>query len=436
MLGVLTNRTYRHLFAAQAIALVGTGLTTVALGLLAYRLAGADAGAVLATALAIKMVAYILLAPLATVLTARLPRRVFLVTTDLLRATVALVLPFVTEVWQIHALVVVLQAASAAFTPVFQATIPVVLPEEADYTRALSLSRLAYELESLLSPALAAALLLLLSPTGLFWGTAVGFLASAALVLGVALPSNPLRGKQPVTTGLRRYLATPRLRALLGLNLTAAAAGAMVLVNTVVVVREDGGTDLTVALTLGTCGAGSVLAAVLLPHWLTRFGDRRLMFLGGLLVSTTLAATALGLLASGRWPVVLIAWALLGIGTAVLQTPTGRLIRRSGPAGDWPVLFAAQFTLSHTAWLLAYLVAGVVGTTAGQPAAALALAALATAGLLWSHRVWASHEDAMPHLHRDLPADDPHLHDAIPVQGGYRHSHPVLIDHNHPRWPG
>ena len=45
MLAILANRTYRHLFLAQVIALVGTGLATVALGLLAYDLAGAEAGA-------------------------------------------------------------------------------------------------------------------------------------------------------------------------------------------------------------------------------------------------------------------------------------------------------------------------------------------------------------------------------------------------------
>jgi len=64
MLDVLANRTYRHLFAAQVIALAGTGLLTVALGLLAYELAGADAGVVLGTALAIKMVAYVGVAPI------------------------------------------------------------------------------------------------------------------------------------------------------------------------------------------------------------------------------------------------------------------------------------------------------------------------------------------------------------------------------------
>jgi hypothetical protein len=40
MLNILSNRTYRHLFMAQVIALIGTGLATVALGLLAYDLAG------------------------------------------------------------------------------------------------------------------------------------------------------------------------------------------------------------------------------------------------------------------------------------------------------------------------------------------------------------------------------------------------------------
>src|SRR5215213_3277010 len=190
MLKVLADRTYRHLFAAQVIALAGTGLLTVALGLLAYELAGADAGVVLGTALAIKMVAYVGVAPVVGAFANQLPRRAFLVSMDLVRAAIALLLPFITEVWQIYVLIFLLQSASAAFTPTFQATIPDVLPEERDYTRALSLSRLAYDLESLLSPALAAALLTLISFHWLFGGTVVGFLCSAALVLSVKVPQS------------------------------------------------------------------------------------------------------------------------------------------------------------------------------------------------------------------------------------------------------
>ena len=134
MFDVFANRTYRHLFLAQIVALIGTGLATVALGLLAYSLAGADAGAVLGTALAIKMIAYVGVSPVAAAFAERLPRRALLVSLDLVRAAVALFLPFITEIWQVYVLIFVLQSASAGFTPTFQATIPDVLPEERDYT--------------------------------------------------------------------------------------------------------------------------------------------------------------------------------------------------------------------------------------------------------------------------------------------------------------
>jgi len=202
MLSVLKNRTYRHLFLAQVIALVGTGLATVALGLLAFDLAGAQAGAVLGTALAIKMAAYIGVAPVAAAFAEHLPRKAMLVTLDLVRAAVALMLPFVTEIWQVYVLIAVLQSASACFTPLFQSTIPEILQEERDYTRALSLSRLAYDLESLLSPALAAALLTIISFHGLFAGTSVGFILSALLVA-----STTFRGAEVAALGQR---APPR----------------------------------------------------------------------------------------------------------------------------------------------------------------------------------------------------------------------------------
>ena len=75
MLGVLRNAIFAKLFTAQIVALLGTGLLTVALGLLAYDLAGARAGAVLGTALAIKMIAYVFLAPLASALVGGFSRK-------------------------------------------------------------------------------------------------------------------------------------------------------------------------------------------------------------------------------------------------------------------------------------------------------------------------------------------------------------------------
>ncbi|MBU8541813.1 MFS transporter [Falsiroseomonas tokyonensis] len=429
MLSPLANPTYARLFAAQILSLVGTGLLTVALGLLAFDLAGANAGAVLGTALAIKMIAYVGIAPVAAAFVHLVPRRTLLVVLDLVRALVALALPFVTEIWQIYLLIGLLQSGSAAFTPTFQATIPDVLPEEAEYTRSLSLSRLAYDMEALASPLLAAALLSAIGFHWLFAGTVLGFGASALLVLSVVLPT-----PQPVaaegawartTRGLRLYLATPRLRGLLALNLAVAAAGAMVIVNTVVLVRGNLGLGNTeVAWTLAAYGAGSILSALLVPRLVEQKGDRPVMLAGAALLVLGLAVAPA---AMGAWAPLLILWVLLGLGNGLVLTPSGRLLRRSAHAGDRPALFAAQFALSHGCWLLTYPLAGWLGATTGMLWAFAAMAVLAGAGVALAAAHWrAAEELPVEHIHVDLPADHPHL-----KGGARRHRHPPMVDALH-----
>jgi MFS family permease len=434
MLAVLKNRTYRHLFLAQVTALVGTGLATVALGLLAFELAGAEAGSVLGTALAIKMIAYVGVAPIASAFTERVPRRAMLVLLDLVRAAVALLLPFVTEVWQVYVVIFVLQSASAAFTPTFQATIPDVLLDEQDYTRALSISRLAYDLESVVSPMLAAALLTVISFHSLFAGTVVGFLASAALVLSVSLPSpkptKPRGVYDRTTRGIRIYLGTPRLKGLLAINLAVAAAGALVIVNTVVYVQATFGLDQRrTALALAAFGGGSMVAALALPGLLERINDRTAMLAGASLLATgTLTAAAL---VSYAW--LLPLWFMLGLGYSMAQTPSGRLLRRSTKPEDRPAVFAAQFALSHACWLITYPLAGWASAVLGLPATAILLAALAAAAIGISLAVWPTDDpEVVEHSHENLPLDHPHLAGA---RQGRRHAHAYVIDDMHLQWP-
>ena len=116
-MSVFAIRDFRQLFSAQIIALFGTGLATVALGLLAYDLAGRNAGAVLGAALTIKMVMYVVIAPLAAAYVDRLPRRMFLAALDAVRAAVVLALPFITEVWHIYVLIAVLQFGFGSIHP-------------------------------------------------------------------------------------------------------------------------------------------------------------------------------------------------------------------------------------------------------------------------------------------------------------------------------
>ena len=455
MTSPLRNRTYRRLFAAQVIALAGTGLATVALALLAYDLAGGQAGVVLGTALALKMVAYVGIAPIAGALAHRLPRRGLLIALDVGRAAIVACLPLVSELWQIYPLIFLLSACSAAFTPTFQATIPDILPEEAQYTRALSLSRLAYDLENLLSPTLAAIALSVISYDALFGANAVAFVVSALLILSIGLPSPKPREaglgfRHDMTFGLKAYLKTPRLRGLLALSMAAASAGAMVIVNTVVYVRDRlGGSEAETAVVLAAAGAGSMAVALMLPRLLDRRPERSVMALGGLILGLGLM---LGLSEPGLIALWLL-WLVLGAGTSLIQTPAGRLLRRSAHDSDRPGLYAAQFALSHLCWLIAYVLAGLVGAALGLSWAfgVLALIALASSGAALA--LWPAHDpgevhhihEALEHLHDHVhdahhqhahegwegpePHRHPHAHTAL------RHSHAYVIDLHHPVWP-
>ena len=444
MISVLANRTYRHLLGAQIIALIGTGLATVALGLLAFDIAGGNAGAVLGTALAIKMIAYIGVAPVVGAFADRLPRRAFLVAMDLVRAAVALSLPFVDQIWQIYVLIFVLQSASAAFTPTFQATIPDVLPDEADYTRALSLSRLAYDMESLVSPILAAALLSVISFHWLFAGTSIGFICSALLVVSVALPRSPAKPRAggiwtKTTRGLRIYLKTLRLKGLLALSLASAAASSMVIVNTVVIVRGAlGYGQREVALTLAAYGGGSMLAAFFIPRLLDKISDRTLMASAAAMLTVGLGAMAILTMLFGKsgayWPLLLVGWFVLGIAYSMSVTPSGRLLRRSANADDRPAVFAAQFALSHGCWLICYPLAGQIGAGVGQVAAFAVLALVAGIGTVAALWLWPSHDpELVAHSHDDLAPYHPHLREDH--VGGKTTSHAFVIDDIHPDWP-
>ena len=437
------------------VALAGTGLSTVALALLAFELAGGDAGLVLGTALALKMVAYVVIAPIVGGFAHKLPRRQFLVGLDVARAATILFLPFVTEIWQIYLLIFLLNAFSAGFTPTFQATIPDILPDEARYTRALSLSRLAYDLENLLSPALAAAALVLVTFDALFAANAIAFLVSALLVFSVRLPSpKPQERERGVwhntSFGIVAYLKTPRLRGLLALSLAVATAGAMIIVNTVVYVRDRlGGTEADTALAFAAAGAGSMVVALLLPRLLDHLPDRPFMLAGGVVLT---AGLLLGL-TDPTWLALLAIWFVLGAGGSLILTPAGRLLKRSARDGDRPAIFAAQFALSHACWLIAYPLAGWLGVSIGLTAAFAVLAAVTLVSTVAALALWPAHDPGeLVHGHDTLDHEHLHIHDEHhshehegwegpePHRHPHRHAplkhrHPYVIDLHHKAWP-
>jgi MFS family permease len=387
--GESDKRSYYRLFAGYVIALFATGIATVALALFAFDLAGDEAGAIIGTALSIKMLAYVVAAPISAALTERLPRKELLIALDLLRAASLALLPFVWAAWQIHLLVFLFALASATFTLVYMTLVPYLLRNEEDYAQSLARSRIAGELDGAISPMLAAGLLLVAAATGVFLIATLCFILSAVLVWQARLPRQVSQRPGPfwakALRGPRLFLAQPQFRAVIALDGVMALASAMVMVNSVVIVQGLFDLDAeAAALAFFVFGAGSVAGALVLSRILLLVPDRRVMLAGAALIAAGLLLGAAVRSQTG----LLVLWAVLGIGVALALTPVSYLIRRVAPPADLQTLFAAQFSISNIALLIAYPLAGWAGAELGLPAAFLLFGALAGLGTLAAARLW------------------------------------------------
>lgn len=451
ILSPLGHAPFRRLFAARTLALVGSGLTTIALSLLAYDLAGGGAGIVLGSALALKMVAYVAVAPVVGGIADRLPRRALLVALDLARAALVLAFLWVTSASQIYLVIFVISACSAGFTPIYQAAVPDLLRDSAEYTKGLVLSRVSYDLEALLSPSISTLALLVMGYPVFFALNAAAFLASALLIGTTPLPPSE-RSQRPTSLGfnlrfgLRSYLATPRLRGLLALCTAVSMAGAMIIVNTVVLVRGRlGGDEADVALAFAASGVGSLLAALATPAILRKVSLRTNMLVGAALLPIALVAGALADDLLG----LMAAWLLAGTGMSLVQTGAGRVIEASCNASDRPAFFSAHFSLSHAAWLLAYPLAGWIGAAAGFGAAFAVMTAGAVIAGIAAVRLWPRHDpEHLWHVHEEIEhshlhgIDEHHARAATEGQEPHahrhdrlEHAHRFVIDAHHPLWP-
>ena len=391
-LSPLRNSTFRRLFAAQSLALIGMGLTTVALALLVYELDPARAGLVLGAALGLKMMVKVIVAPIAGAYANLISRRMALCSLDLFRAALIVLYPFIDAPWQLYVLIAVIAAAEGAFNPIFQATIPDVLTDEGQYTKALSYNRIAFDLENIASPLLAALLLGILPFDFLFELNALAFVLSALLLFWGGLPTpehiETVEEKKPfekVTRGLRSYFANVELRGVFALYFAIAVGSATAIVATVLYVKDGLGlVDTDVALAMTGFGTGSVLAALALPSLLARMRELSVMLAGGMIVGLALVFAA----CTPPFFVFLLVWGMMGFGTALSMTPVGRVITRAADSSHRAELFAAQYALSHSSWLVLYpLVGFLMGAFAFASAFAL-LALLALIATAITYFIW------------------------------------------------
>lgn len=359
------HRVFQQLFWAHALSLFGSGLSSLALGLLAHHLVGASASTVLGITLAIRIIVIVLVSPWAGQISARWGARRVMIASDLMRCGVLVGFYFADSVWQIYALAVLLNLGSAIFTPIYRAVIPDVVSKE-QYPKAAAIGSIAYDAANILSPSLAALVIALVGFRGNFVVDGVTFLMSAALIFGL-----PRLAAETVSTKTNKHVSVrhgissmfhrAKLRQSLFLALQTSIAGAFVIVATVDLVKNELRlSDTAYAWVMGAFGVGSVCGALAYSRMSTRFRHAAVNFAGPSMLAALVAVAIVP-----GYGVVMAAWALIGAGYSILGVRGSELLAEDSQGAERPHIFAAHFALSHAGWGLTYPIAGFLTTALG-----------------------------------------------------------------------
>jgi MFS family permease len=365
-----------QLWAGQAISFVGDAVSMVALVILVVQLTGS------ASAVGGALVARLLptfASPLFGVLADRFDRRVVLVASDLVRATLVLGLVFVRDLVLIYGLIFLMGFARTLFNPTIRAAFPSVVGE-GDLARANSLIGSTFSASVTVGPALGGLLVAAVGVSGAFLLDAATYLISAGLLSRIPLPRPQQAGEEVgVFRELRSgfsYLAGARvpLAVMVGAFLT--------------VLTTDLATPAEVFLAKSTFGAGDVGYGLLVSVWgggmvlgsavMAVLGERlRLLpayFLGIFVWALALAGTGLSptfVLALGM---LAVAGAANGLDNVVSDT----ILQRRVPDTLLGRVFSVKYLGYGAGEALAYPAGGVLVDELG-PRATFLLAGIGTA---------------------------------------------------------
>ena len=363
----LRNPRFARLYAAQTTSLLGDALTWVGLALLAFELAGKNSSLVLSGALTLRVTAFVLLSPLAGAFADRFDRKFIMVITHLSRMMIISLLPFVTAVWQVYALIFALNVFNAFFTPTYKATIPLVTGQN-DYPQAIALSSATYQLLSVLGPGLAGSVAAFIGARQVFFLDAISFVVAAVLIFTLpgqlTVESNQQRSRtvgrtwQDIKEGTTRLLTDAPIRYALAMQLVASIAGAQILVNTVGYVQ---GTlklgEVQYGWVMAAFGIGATLCAVAVGAIHTAMARTTQVLLGAALITFALIPANYVSLA-----VLMVLWAVAGAGQNLVDLPTQTLIADRIPTTAQGRVYGAHFAWSHLWWAISYPIAGWLGS--------------------------------------------------------------------------
>ena len=359
---------FAKLYLAQTISLLGDAFSWVGIALLAFEFGGEKSAEILATALTLRVTAFIIFGSFAGVLADIFNRKSIMITADIARMCIVFTFPFVNEVWQVYLLIFLLNVFNAFFTPAYKACIPQLIKEKENYGNAIALSNGTWQLLGILGPGLAGGLAVLFGSRDLFFFDAFTFLISTSLVFLIPMKAIKQQKNEErismlsicndIKYGSGILFQTPAIRFALLIELTAAIAGAQILVNTVGHVKGDLMlTNKEYGWIMTAFGIGATIAAFTANTVDKSKNKTRLLLFGAFML-----AGAILFANKVSYEILLVLWILAGLGQSYTEMPSQILIAENIDLDKQGKVYGGHFAWSHLWWAIAYPIAGFTGT--------------------------------------------------------------------------
>ncbi|MBA4167025.1 MAG: MFS transporter [Chitinophagaceae bacterium] len=362
----LRNAVFAKLYWAQTISLIGDAFSWVGLALLAYQISPNRSAVILATALTLRVSAFIIFSPFAGVVADKVDRKKILYISHFIRMGIISCLPFIHAEWQIYVLVFLLNVFNAFFTPTYRAIIPQIVDSKY-YREAVGLSTATFQLLGVVGPGLAGIVAVWLGARDIFFVDAFSFIIAALLILsipGAALQKGVTaqaeqsgNGWADVIKGIRLLFGNKLVRFALGIEFVSAIAGAQILVNSINQIKNGLHlSDNYYGWLMALFGIGAAVAAFA-SGALDKSTSRHFSLIAGVL----LLGLSISFANYAAYPMLLILWMLAGLGQSLAEIPSETLIGENISSPDQGKVYGAHFAFSHVWWAIAYPVAGYLG---------------------------------------------------------------------------
>ena len=346
---------------------MGDAFTWIGLALLAYQIDKDRSAVILASALTLRVSAFIVFSPCAGVTADRIDRKTILYVTHFARMAIVGCFPFISYEWQIYVLVFLLNVFNAFFTPTYRAVIPQIV-EAKYYREAVGLSTATYQLLGILGPAMAGGLAVWFGAREIFWFDAVSFVIAALLILVIpkhelqkGITSEARQSRQTLTDvlqGIRLLFGNRLLRFALSIEFVSALAGAMILVNTIGQVKNGLHlNDSHYGWAMAAFGIGAAFSAFLAGIY-DKSKSRSVSLIAGALL------LGLSICIANFVPitVLIMLWVIAGLGQSLAEMPSETLIGENVASSEQGKVFGSHFAFSHLWWAISYPIAGYLGT--------------------------------------------------------------------------